>query len=99
MTATHFVIGVDANQNMVKPGICAHQHGEARTTPSTTSLKMWSTDNSKPVFMFTDLIRTGGYAMDENNATDDNKVPLSHGRDSAYGLKTRKRKSSPERLR
>ena len=75
--ATHFVIGVDANQNMVKPGFVLTSMVKRVANAVYDIIKDVVNGQVKTGFHVYGLDKDGvGYAMDENNATDDNKVPL-----------------------
>ncbi|HVQ38871.1 MAG TPA: BMP family ABC transporter substrate-binding protein [Pyrinomonadaceae bacterium] len=75
--ATHFVIGVDANQNMVKPGYVLTSMVKRVDNAVYDIVKDVVNGQFKAGFHVYGLDKDGvGYAMDQNNAMDDNKKPL-----------------------
>lgn len=75
--ATHFVIGVDANQNMVKPGFVLTSMVKRVDNAVYDIIKDVVNGQFKAGLHVYGLDKDGvGYAMDENNAMDDNKKPL-----------------------
>jgi basic membrane protein A and related proteins len=75
--ATHFVIGVDANQNMVKPGFVLTSMVKRVDNAVYDIINDVVSGQFKTGFHVYGLDKDGvGYAMDENNAMDDNKKPL-----------------------
>ena len=75
--ATHFVIGVDANQNMVKPGFVLTSMVKRVDNAVYQIVQDVVSGQFKPGFHVYGLEKDGvAYAMDENNANDENKKPL-----------------------
>jgi basic membrane protein A len=75
--ATHFVIGVDANQNMVKPGFVLTSMVKRVDNAVYDIINDVMNGKFQAGFHVYGLDKDGvGYAMDQNNAMDDNKKPL-----------------------